>query len=684
MKVLHTILLLFILAIAKGQETIIDSLKEELAIAKDDTTRVMLMDNIADLYCYHQIDSAIEYARKAMKLSNESNYPYGQFATYVSIYFGYNIMGDYTKTLETALNALRMADQLPNRRLQSMAKAHMLVGYVYRLIGDNAESIVQQNLATHLQAASGESQIGLIIGNGSMAMSYLGLKKPDSALWVAGSLINLAQSTTGIRDPDSAMWYLWDYLPTDGKRAWPVIYAVLGLVHESLGNKKLARNYYVEGIRSYFHHPRYANAYFLMRLYISYSRFFLHEGETDSSMHYASLAYHISHQNNFPHYELDAAKLIVQLYESRKKPDSVVKYMSLMIAANDSIFSQTRIRKFQAVEYTEEQRKKEMEVTQQKYRDQLRFYVLLVALAVFLLIAFILFRNNRQKQKAYLQLEKQRQATEIQKAKAELALADLKSTQAQLIQSEKMASLGELTAGIAHEIQNPLNFMNNFSEVNKELLVEMKDEIEKGNEDEIKSIANNVIANEEKIIHHGKRADAIVKGMLQHVQSSSGQREPTDINVLAEEYMRLSYQGLRAKDKTFSATLNTEFDPGIGKLNVIPQDIGRVLFNLYNNAFYSVLEKKKLQPEGYSPTVSVSIKRIGSKIEIRIKDNGNGISQKIVDKIFQPFFTTKPTGQGTGLGLSLSYDIIKAHGGELKVETKEGEFADFILLFPSN
>ena len=361
------------------------------------------------------------------------------------------------------------------------------------------------------------------------------------------------------------MWYMWDYLTPDGKRAWPVTYAIFGLVHESLGNKKLARNYYIEGIRTYNHHPKPDNQYFLMRLYINYSRFFLNEGKTDSSLYYASLAFHISHQNNFPHYELDAAKLIVQLYESQKKPDSVVKYISLMIAANDSIFSQTRIRKFQAVEYTEEQRKKEMEVTQQKYRDRLRFYVLLGALAVFLLIAFILFRNNRQKQKAYSQLEKQRRATEIQKAKVELALAELKSTQAQLIQSEKMASLGELTAGIAHEIQNPLNFVNNFSEVNKELLEEMENELHSGNNQEANSIAKDIKDNEEKIIQHGKRADAIVKGMLQHSRVSTGQKEPTDINALTEEYLRLSYLGSRAKDQTFNATLQTDFDPEYGK-----------------------------------------------------------------------------------------------------------------------
>jgi signal transduction histidine kinase len=282
--------------------------------------------------------------------------------------------------------------------------------------------------------------------------------------------------------------------------------------------------------------------------------------------------------------------------------------------------------------------------------------------------------ENQQK---VLQDEVNKQTSELRNT-----LENLRSAQSQLIQSEKMASLGELTAGIAHEIQNPLNFVNNFSEVNKELLVEMNEEIEKGNLEEVKLIAKDVTDNEEKIIHHGKRADAIVKGMLQHSRSSTGKREPTNINALADEYLRLSYHGLRAKDKEFNASMKTDFDQTIGNINIIPQDIGRVLLNLYNNAFYAVTEKMKQQPEGYEPTVSVSTKKVGGKVEIKVSDNGNGIPQKIVDKIFQPFFTTKPTGVGTGLGLSLSYDIVKAHGGEIKVNTIEKEFTEFVVQLP--
>jgi len=262
-------------------------------------------------------------------------------------------------------------------------------------------------------------------------------------------------------------------------------------------------------------------------------------------------------------------------------------------------------------------------------------------------------------------------------------LEELKATQVQLIQSEKMASLGELTAGIAHEIQNPLNFVNNFSEVCNELIEEMREQLEKGNAEEANAIANEIKMSLEKINLHGKRADGIVKSMLQHSRSSTGKKEPTDINVLADEYLRLAYHGLRAKDKSFNAALKTDYDENIGLIKIISQDIGRVILNLITNAFYAVMDKKKLQPEGYEPTVTVSTKKIDNKIIVSVKDNGTGIPQKALDKIFQPFFTTKPTGQGTGLGLSLSYDIVtKGHGGEIKVETKEGEYTAFSVILP--
>ncbi len=283
---------------------------------------------------------------------------------------------------------------------------------------------------------------------------------------------------------------------------------------------------------------------------------------------------------------------------------------------------------------------------------------------------------------ALLEKMVEERTAELTKQKEELenALRDLKTTQTQLIQSEKMASLGELTAGIAHEIQNPLNFVNNFSEVNLELIEELKSQKSTLKNEEQDELLDDILANSQKINHHGKRADSIVKGMLQHSRSTAhAVKEPTDINALCDEYLRLSYHGLRAKDKSFNASLKTDFDPSIEKINIIPQDIGRVVMNLLTNAFYAVNEKKASFDSlkgnvDYDPTVSISTKKIAGKVEIKLHDNGNGINQEIMDKIFQPFFTTKPTGQGTGLGLSMSYDIItKGHGGELLVETTQAD-----------
>ncbi len=308
-------------------------------------------------------------------------------------------------------------------------------------------------------------------------------------------------------------------------------------------------------------------------------------------------------------------------------------------------------------------------------------FLLAGLLAILLSFAFIIYfiLSYRNKQKDYTLLQAQKNEIANQKVVLEKAFEDLKITQSQLMQSEKLASLGELTAGIAHEIQNPLNFINNFSDVNTELLEELKLEISKGNIDEVKAIADDLFENELKINHHGKRADSIVKGMLQHSRKSSGHKEPTDINALCDEYLRLAYHGLRARDKNFNAKLVTNFDPTLPAIDVVSQDIGRVILNLLTNAFYTVNEKIKSKQADYAPEVSITTKNLHDKIEVKVSDNGFGIPQEDMHKIFVPFFTTKPTGEGTGLGLSLSYDSIKAHGGELKVESKEGEGSTFII-----
>ena len=302
----------------------------------------------------------------------------------------------------------------------------------------------------------------------------------------------------------------------------------------------------------------------------------------------------------------------------------------------------------------------------------------------FLQSLILLFRFTHALNKAINELGQQKKIVEDSNAALQATISELNATQAQLVQSEKMASLGELTAGIAHEIQNPLNFVNNFSEVNAELIDEMQAELNGGNSAEAIAISEDIRKNLGKINHHGKRADSIVKNMLLHSRKRTGQREPTDINALADEYIRLSYHGLRAKDKSFNAAIHTRFDETIGKVSIVPQDIGRMLLNLYNNAFYAVQQKAKSAGPGYQPAVTLTTRNEGSKVLITISDNGTGIPDSVKEKIFQPFFTTKPAGEGTGLGLSMSYDIIKAHGGEMIVHSVAGQGSEFIIQLPSN
>jgi two-component system NtrC family sensor kinase len=342
------------------------------------------------------------------------------------------------------------------------------------------------------------------------------------------------------------------------------------------------------------------------------------------------------------------------------------------------MFGVKKVQELQRLVLEEQERQGKIEAKKAAYQYQIKQYALLAGLTVFLIIAFILYRNNRQKYTANKLLQNKNQ--EIQRT-----LSELRSTQTQLIQREKMASLGELTAGIAHEIQNPLNFVNNFSEVSIELVTELEDEQQKQKRDpELEAdLLGDLKQNLQKITHHGQRASSIVKGMLEHSRNSTGERQLTNLNTLTDEYLRLAYQGMRAKNKSFNCELVTDFDPDLGLVEVVPQEIGRVLLNLFNNALYAVHQRQQQQLTNDHPTVTVQTSQANGQLEIRVRDNGTGIPDAVKAKIFQPFFTTKPTGEGTGLGLSLSYDIVmKGHNGSLLLESIAGQETQFVIQLP--
>ena len=642
---------------------VIDSLQKLLQNEKTrDTTTVRRYLELGSNYMWSKIDSATYYFNQALTLSQKLRFKDGEFNALIGIPYPLSILRSDSSAVAYAFKAVKIAEDEKNK--EYLATAYFTLGSVYIYIKDFKKSIFYHRKA--LSYNSPDNKLFISHANEHFAECFLGLKQTDSAFFYIRKVLEYNEQNKIIRGYD--------------------VYLV-GSAYSQMGNNDSALKYYKEAWNIDIKNGKFSKD--IANYTIGIASVFQQKNLPDSAIQYARNALDIANGSGLSNEKLEALNLLNTLFKSKSNIDSAYKYQEYTLALKDSLFNADKIREVQLISFNENLKKQEEADNQRKLFSNIIIYSLIAALLFCLVIAVIIYKNNKHRQKAYALLQKQKEEIDKQRSKAEKTLDTLKTTQSQLIQSEKMVSLGELTAGIAHEIQNPLNFVNNFSEVNKELLVELKDEIKKRNFDEVNAIADDVISNEEKINHHGKRADAIVKGMLQHSSSGSGKKEPTDINKLADEYLRLAYHGLRAKDsrdsahKSFNATMKTDFDETIDNINIIPQDIGRVILNLITNAFYVVNEKSKQVITGYEPIVSVSTKKIGDKVSISVKDNGNGIPQKVLDKIFQPFFTTKPTGQGTGLGLSLAYDIVKAHGGEIIVKTKEGEGSEFIIELPA-
>ncbi len=629
-----------------------DSLRNIVSLNKRDLAEVNALNNLS-LISNH-FDTAIMFAQRGLKLAEKLSYKKGVGDGYFAMSTAFAKQRNYSPMIRYANKAVTVFETIHND--EGILQATGNIGVMYFSTGDF-------NKAKELNLAA----IKMVENNPTIAISYPGFMYGFK--WAPILYSALGELYLKTDQPDSALYFALKAVNQNGyigNALWNYPVYVLGSAYsrlnrydESLHTFRTAlllakgNNFWGDTLQI---QSGMANLFFKMRM-------------PDSAIYFANQV----NQSSDPHREalpwLEAIKTLKNGYKLIGNKDSALKYAEMDIMLTDSLFGKEQSLNIQTFLFNDKFQQEEIKTAQEKLKRKIQAYIAFGGVFILLLIGLVLWRSNQRKQKA--------------KAKIEEAYAELKSTQAQLIQSEKMASLGELTAGIAHEIQNPLNFVNNFSEVNKEMVDEATEEINKGNYEEVKNILNDIKANEEKINHHGKRADAIVKNMLQHSRTNKGQKEPTDINNLCDEYLRLAFHGFRAKDKDFNAEIKTDFDETIGKINVVPQDIGRVLLNLFNNAFYAVNEKLKacsLQDEAnYKPLVSVRTKKLNDNVEIRVSDNGNGIPASIKEKIFQPFFTTKPTGEGTGLGLSLSYDIIKAHSGEIKVETKEGEGSEFVI-----
>ena len=644
-----------------------DSLRIELKNELNDTLRMAAYRELALFYLDINSDSALFFIEKDLLLAKKLNLKLWEADAYDLMGLITNTQGNYVQSLKSFNAALEIAEntdcekniwnilKFTDRNSPKFARLSMLAS-----IQSDAAGLynITENYDMQLKTVQNCLKVAFSIndktilsqGFRGLGQIYFRQNQLDSALASYKRSINYSKEVGYNKYTGGSFLRIGDiYL----KQRLP----------------KLALENYLVALQSSVEQNNYSQ---LGQVYVAIAIYYNTIGNNDSALYYAKSGLAMTKNMGNVIGTINAYSTLATIYRSQKKLDSALMYLQLVTLAKDSLTSFAKIKQLQNIGFDEQLRLQELEKNRIETQSKIRSYGMLAGLAVLSIIGFILYRNNRQKQKANIVLQEQ-------KDKVESTLHELKSTQSQLIQSEKMASLGELTAGIAHEIQNPLNFVNNFSEVSTELVDEMNEEINKGNLEDAKEIANDLKQNLEKINHHGKRAGDIVKGMLQHSRSNSGIKEPTDINKLADEYLRLAYHGLRAKDKSFNATMKTDFDESIGNINITPQDIGRVILNLITNAFYVVNEKKKSGVTNYEPTVSISTKKLNGKVEINVFDNGGGIPQKILDKIFQPFFTTKPTGQGTGLGLSLSYDIVKAHGGELKVETKEGEGSTFTI-----
>ncbi|MBP8754023.1 MAG: hypothetical protein KBF51_06070 [Chitinophagales bacterium] len=629
-------------------------------------------------------DSALIYGYKALDIAKKLDQKYYQGFILCDLAYLYLNIGDYSNSLKFLVEATKLSEE------KNIGKNILQTEFIEPYLQGDAEKNRKE-----LQAWI-KNSLGILYGlTGSQDKKLKVLLEAEQLIenettdWylISGITSNIVEVYITQNKFDSALLYqrkTMEYEKRDTSEIYKgVSLSTIGEIFRLQSKLDSAKKYIFQGLNIMITEE---NVIGPALAYTSLANIYYDTNHPDSAIFYARKAiFYYGLTGTIIPEIVDVYKILALNYNKNFMYDSAYKYMALATNISDSLskIHIDNLSKFHSIGSEEKLRLKELETQTIINKNKNRVILLLVVVIVFFIIAFILYRNNKLKQKTNKILGN--------------TLANLKETQTQLIQSEKMASLGELTAGIAHEIQNPLNFVNNFSEVNREMIAEMKEEIKKGNYEEVKIIANDIESNEEKINHHGKRADAIVKGMLQHSRSSTGKKEPTDINALCDEYLRLSYHGLRAKDKNFNATMKTDFDLKLEKINVIPQDIGRVILNLLTNAFYAVGErskaespdriigvvdeKKKSGITDYEPTVSISTKKINGNVEIKVSDNGNGIPQKVLDKIFQPFFTTKPTGQGTGLGLSLSYDIItKGHGGELLVETKEGEGSKFIII----
>ncbi|SHI83906.1 Tetratricopeptide repeat-containing protein [Hymenobacter daecheongensis DSM 21074] len=672
MKILSIFLLWWLMpeAVITQADRRIDSLRHQLATAPPDTTRVLLLAQLA--YEHTQTDplATITYGKQALQLARQLGFRRGGCWALVRLGSGFREAGNYPAALQVGLQGLREAEALRDPEL--IGRAYNALGYQYWEQGNSRPALAYFLRAKAVAEKSNNRKL-LTRVMGNIGNAYQQLNRLDSALLYLrqGYALDLSLPDLTSEVGDAAM---------------------LGNVYAALGQPALAQSYYRRSIRRA--RPQRIT-FALCRAYLGQARLFQRQGRAgaDSALYYAEQALRAGQQGHYPKGVLEASQFLAAAWAARPDSATAFRYLTLASATRDSLFSLTKIAQLQALDVSERLRQQELADDMELAVEAQRRQWLVVALLSVLPVVLLLWRNIRLKQRANRQLSLRNQQIAAQRDELSNALAQLKTVQEQLVQRERMALLGELTAGIAHELQNPLNFVKNFAEVSTELLEELLEE-HHGSEigvavepDTLAGLRQNL----QKISQHGQRASSIIKDMLEHSRAGSGRRTPTDLNALVEESLTLAYQSFCTTDKAFSATLHQDLDPNLGLVTVVRQDVGRVLLNLFANAFYAVRQRQQHaatpghRPHPpYRPTVTVRTRRPTSQtVEIRVRDNGTGMPEKVQAKVFQPFFTTKPPGEGTGLGLSLSFDIVvQSHGGTFAVESREGEFTEFTISLP--
>ncbi len=621
-----------------------DSLRQLLAAPQPDTVRVLLLCQLSDQVWTQRTDSAAVYANQALALARGIGFRRGEGEAL-------NRLGaalresNLSKALELFQQSLRIAEDLHDRNL--VAQNLRSIGIIYVYLRDQREGLAYYFRALCIGQEL-HNQRRVVIDLSNIGLAYDLFNQLDSARLYQEQALALAHQL---------------HTPTNY-----ILYG-LGNVARKEGHFAQARAYYRASIAEskVVHHLRSSNF-----SYVGLATLYQQMGQRDSSIYYARLGCDAARTNGFLRGVLNASTLLTTDFKAQGNADSALKYQSLMLVMQDTLFGQEKVMRLQSLNYREQQREQQAATRQATLKARYRTYALVAGLLALLALAVLLGRHARQQKRAKEALQQ--------------SLAELKTAQDQLVQREKMAFLGELTAGIAHELQNPLNFVKNFAEVSTDLI----DEISGGRPHIAgkSSLEREILAglkqNLQEISQHGQRATSIIKGMLEHSRNGARERETVQINALVESSLRLAYQGLQAKEKNHTAQLTTSYDPNLPAVTVVTQDMTRVLINLFTNAFYAVQQRQQQAAPGtYRPEVAVRTLAVPAGVQIRIGDNGTGMSEAVKAKIFRPFFTTKPMGEGTGLGLSLSHDIVTTgHRGTLEVESTPGQGTEFILTLP--